>query len=569
MLGAVLALAPAAGCEGSGAPVVDAGVARRLVAIDPPGAQIGLRYGKTVDLLVRYETDEAQPVAIRGEEVRFAIFDDPAGSTLARDEVTSNDDGVAAVTLTAGNQEGAFRVHASAAGAADVELAISISELEFVEIDAQLADPLSGPGARTLVAALFTDRACASLPATAKPAIASRSLSKPGASATLAFVNLLSRGYAVVGRVEEAGRLVAYGCVEVARALVPPGARVSPPITLRPVRADVTGAFDLTTALATARASRADGLFAPIDVLDRCAGHLGQLLLDELAARVPGPRAAQIAALRGPPAASTSGSSTVACRPDKVGAADSLDAELGALLAVAATPGAARAGLLADLDGILMGATLRSRLVLARTIAPLSAGPASPDALTATHEAEAVAFALGGAAYTADLAALGTPVRAAAGVDARADGSMLTIDEHALPIGLPSLWGLAFGALSIGVRLPALPQPTLGAWTTAAAAAAQRNAKAGCAAIEDLVCERTDPTGCAGTLLAACGASVTAVGTALDAPFASPLALRLLGRAAILDDDGDLVADRLAQGSFTASGALPALLSFTGQRGTP
>jgi hypothetical protein len=559
-----------AGCENdNGGLAVDGGVGRTLEILDPPGAQIGLRYGKSLDLPVRYRRTDAMMTPIGDAAVHFAIFDDPAGSTLSRDTSTTDAEGVAAVTLTAGGQEGSFRVRASADGADDVEFAIAISEQEFVELDAVLTDPLPSPGARTLTAGLYQDHACSTLMPDPKPTGADRTLvGGPAVTATLAFVNLLSRSYAVVGRVTDAGRLVAYGCLDVDRSQAPPGARLNLPIVLAAVQPSVIGGFDLNTEVGTSRAARTDSLFADIDVLDRCDGHLGQLLLDELSTRATTSRAAAIEALRGTPAPSTDGSSTVACRPAMVGAAPSLDADLGALVAAAGTPGDSRAMLLADLDAILQSAHLSTHLAIG-SITPLLGDGTLANRYAVAHEGVSVQLSLGAAMRNEDLVALGLPVRGADGVLALESGDALLIDAHVLPIGLPALWGDAFGALSVAVRLPSLPDPTWSAWVAAAAMAAQRNAKVGCAAIEDLVCERTGPTGCAGTLIAPCTGAVAAVGARLDATFAGSVALSLHGVATVVDNDGDLVADRLDPGQWTASGAVTGQLSFSGTRGAP
>jgi hypothetical protein len=563
-------LVAGSGCESVASPGADGGVGRRLVILDPPGSQIGLRYGKPVDLQVRYLRDDAAATPISGEPVRFAIFDDPVGSTLARDVVTTDDAGLATVTLTAGSQEGSFHVRASASGADDAEFAIAISQLDFVQLDPELTDPLPLPGGRTLVAALYQELPCAQISPTPKVTGADRTLVAPGVSSThLSFVNLLSRSYAVVGRVEAMGGLVAFGCVDVDRALVPPGARLVVPVVMHAVQASVVGGFDLDTEAGSSRASRTDSLFADVDVLDRCVAHLGQLLLDELAARVAPLRASQIAALRGPATPSTVGSSTVACRPGKLGAVDSLDAELGALVSATGSPGEARTDLIADLDAILQSAHLRSHLELTGTTPPLTDGPGAPPRYAASHQARVVTLTLGMSTRTDDLLKLGVPVLGADGIGAHAAADELLIDTHELPIGLPALWGDALSALSIAIRLPALPKQTLGGWASAAALAAQRSGKSGCAAIEDLICQRTDPTGCAGTLLTACANAVAAVAARMDAPFSPSLALTLTGSATIVDTDDDLVADKLDPGRWTAAGAIAGQLSFTGPRSAP
>jgi hypothetical protein len=563
-----LALTPLAGCETTEATLVDGGIGEELVIQDPPGAQIGLRYGTSVNLIVRYLMEDAEQTPVHGT-VHFAIFDDPQGSTLARSDVTTDNDGRATVALTAGNAEDSFTVQASAPGAAPVEFSISVSELEFVRIDAALVDPLPMPGGRTLSALLYTNVACADLTVAETPTGESRTLvSSAAKSATLSFINLLSKQYAVVGRVTDAGRLVAYGCIDVPTALDPPGAYLSLPIPLAAVSPSVTGSFTLSTAVASTRAERSDGLFADYDVLDRCPGHLGQLVLDELATRVTPTRQMLIAAARGVAAPSTDGSSTVNCHPATVGADPSLDADLDMILS-AASPGSVRGMLLADLDAILASCAMTSTLTLAPGGPLPGDGATAPTRLIASHQATTLAFTVGAQTRTDDLLLLGIPVLGASDVASSYQGSALMIGAHDLPIGLAARWGDAFDALSIAARLPTLADATPGGWSTAAVAAAQEGGASGCAAIEEVVCNITGSSGCLGTLITPCQSAVIAVAARLDAPFSDTRPLALTGTATAVDSNEDLVTDSLMPGMFTASEIVTGSLAFSGERATP
>ncbi len=561
------------GCETTGPTLVDGGVGEQLVIQDPPGAQLGLRYGTSINLVVRYLLEDADQTPVRGT-VHFAIFDDPGssnmtGSTLARSDVMTDSEGRATIALTAGNQEGSFRVEASAPGAATVQFSISISELEFVRIDANLTDPLPMPGGRALDALLYTGVACADLPITETPTGASRTLMAPPAkTATLSFINLLSQQYAVVGRVTDAGHLVAYGCIDVPIALDPPGAYLSLPIPLAGVSPNVTGTFNLSTAITATRAERSDGLFADYDVLDRCAGHLGQLLLDELSTRATSSRQMLIAAVRGVAAASTDGSSTVNCYPATVGASPSLDADLDTIIS-AQSPGSVRVMLLADLDAILQSGTMTSTLTLVAGSPLPGDGASSPTRLIATHQAATLAFTVGAQTRTDDLLALGLPVLGASNLACSYQDSTLTIGAHDLPIGVAARWGDAFDTLSIAARLPALADATPGGWSTAAVASAQSGGASGCAAIESEVCTISGGSGCLGTLITPCQGAVTAVAARLAAPFADTRPLALTGTATTVDSNNDLVADGLMPGTFTASAIVTGSLAFSGERGAP
>jgi hypothetical protein len=565
----VLVAAWAGGCENSNPALPDGGLGRRLEIVAPadgPAGQLGLRYGQTALLGVRYTLDDPDHTPVRGEPVRFAIFGDPAGSTLARDSVNTGDDGLAMVMLSAGGQEGTFTVRTSAAGASDVEFSVSVSMLEFVRITVSFADPLPGAGTRTLTGALYSEQHCTDLPPSAALTGNPRVMQLPtAATASLDFVNLLSRNYAAVARVSAGDRLLAYGCVDIDRHLASPGAMLAVEVPTTPVTPSVVGAFALTSEVGTSRGSRSDDFWSDLNIVDKCDGHAAQLLLDEIAARVSDSRAAQIAALRGAGVVTPFGAAHVTCRPAVVGAETSLDADLDALLAV--TPaGAARASVWGDLDALLTSGVLESHLTLAPTLAWPTDGTSAPLRLLANHTAQSVSLRLASASANYDLFALGWPTTTSFGVAADASMSTLHIDHHALPVALPRLWGLALGALSLQPRLPSLAAPTLTAWLAASVGAAQHGGNTGCAAVEDLLCERTGPTGCATTLVDACSAAVDAVGARLAAVFAGTPELFLDGSASVNDDNGDLVADRLSSGQWTVSGAIESRISFTATR---
>ena len=135
-----LMVVAAAGCgPGAHAPP-DGGPPLALTCSIPLATQIGLHYGKIDEpagALPRRRRDARRRSA--GATVHFSIFDDPAGSTLARDQVKTDANGIATVTLTAGQAEASFFVDATAVNAPKAEFDISVSKFDFVEVDAQLA----------------------------------------------------------------------------------------------------------------------------------------------------------------------------------------------------------------------------------------------------------------------------------------------------------------------------------------------------------------------------------------------------------------------------------------------
>src|SRR6185369_17671991 len=127
-----------------------------------------------------------------------------------------------------GQAETSFRVVASAVRVSDLEFVVSVSKDPFVELNVALT--YTGPGmGGALRAMLYPDRACAALPPQPTAPPAQRTLVKTGLStATLSFINLLSKDYAVLGRAEtEEGRLLAQGCVDVPAQIIPPGSKTT------------------------------------------------------------------------------------------------------------------------------------------------------------------------------------------------------------------------------------------------------------------------------------------------------------------------------------------------------
>lgn len=208
-----------------------------LEVLTPPGPQVGVHHRAAVDLRVRYHSDDASERAIEGAQVRFAIFGDPAGSTLSADRVTTDNTGIAALRLTGGASDVlAFRVLGSANNAADAGFDISVSMLEFAELDVEVSYGAADPRGR-LRALLYGDRGCSDLPAAASPPQPMRALAEAAVTrASLKFVNLPPRTYAVLGRAEDsAGRPLAARCL--ALSTLQPGGRLVLPVELEPLAA--------------------------------------------------------------------------------------------------------------------------------------------------------------------------------------------------------------------------------------------------------------------------------------------------------------------------------------------
>ena len=524
------------GCGPGSAAPPDGGPPLALDVQNPPGAQIGLHYGKSVELRVRYHTDDPAAQAVAGQTVRFSIFGDPAGSTLARDQSKTDASGTATVTLTGGQAEASFRVAATAVNAAEADFDVSISKLDFVELDVQLSWP-APTSSTTLRALLYDDRSCVDLPAAVTLPAPFRALSKPNATfATLQFLNLLSKRYAVVGRAENAmGNLVGYGCVDLGAELVPPGSTSTLPLPLAAALASPAGGYTLTSTLMPAP-SLAQLLIGRWQLYGHCQYGAAQTLLDAMS----------ITTGRDPPKSD-------GCRPSS---STSLDVQLQDLLTAPPTaPARQLDALVDDLSAVTTAAKLTSHLTVR---------PAGAQAWSSEHALASITFSTVGGGKGYDLIAFGMPVIDVKDVPTSYDGTTLTLGKHGLTLGWTSLWKQAFVDLGLAVRFPTLGTPPVHALVAAVVQAAARNGKSGCAAVEDLVCSVIGGTPC--NQQAACLAAIDQVAAALDAPFAptSGIDLALAGSATAVDATGDLIVDRLDAGSWMAPGLQTS--SFSGTR---
>lgn len=552
-----------AGCsEPTSPPRPDGGPAHTLEILTPPGAQIGLKYNETIDLRVRYVTDDDARAPVGGEVIRFAIFDDPGGSTLASDRATTDDDGVATVRLTGGAQQTTFRVRATASDAPSVEIGVTVS-LAFVDIDVLLTGDVPAGSVRS-TALLFTNASCAALPVTAPPPVPLRQLvvaSPP--PATIAFRFLLSLRYAILGRVEDAdGRPLAAGCVDVGAQAIPAGVGVTLTLPVEKTRPSVLGRYGLETTLQLGASEQATRL-AGWRAVGPCPLGIASVTLDGIAARVSSTVASAIAAQRAAPDAS-------GCRPaTKPGGGASLDAQLGALLA--GGPADWYDVLYADLLALIANSTLTSTLAIA------ASGPRAGDPPTARHTLDELRLGplAGGGSKTIALATTARTVLdvediAVAVSDGASSATSATVrlGSHGFTLDLGSAWLATFRELALAPRLPmVMPQPpSLRALLDATIAVAQRNGKQGCAAVEDLICAVTGASGCATTVAPACAAALDAEAVVLEGAFADPPGLDYVieGGATAVDTDGDLRADALQSGFFGTS--LGAVAPFRGTR---
>jgi hypothetical protein len=524
----------AIGCGNGTSGPPDGGPPLALDVLDPPGTQIGVHYGKSIDLRVRYHADDATAQPIAGQSVRFSIFGDPAGSTLARDHSTTDSSGIATVTLTGGQAEASFRVAANAVNAPEADFDISVSKLDFVELDVQLSWGLpTSPAA--LRALLYDDRGCAQLPPSSTMPAPFRALSQPNSSAaTLRFLNLLSKSYAVVGRAETAsGKLLGYGCVDLGAELVPPGSVSTLPLPLSPVSPSPAGSYTLTSNLVP-MPSLATTLVARWGTYGHCIYGAAQTLLDAMS----------ISSHRDPVGGD-------GCRPIST---TSLDFQLQQMLtAPPSAPALQLDHIVDDLAAITSSCVLTSHL----TVTPAGAGVWSGE-----HTLSSISFSAGPTPKSYDLVALGMPVIDVKDIALSDDGIKLGVANHGFTLGWTTLWKQAFIDLSLTVKIAGLGTPPIHALVAAVVAAAMRSGKMGCAAVEDLLCA---VIGGPCNYQAACVSAIDSVAASLDGPFAptSGIDLSMAGSAQAVDNVGDLVVHQLIGGSWSSSVLQPSTFSGT------
>jgi hypothetical protein len=511
-----------------------------LEILDPPGTQIGLHYGQSVVLRVRYREDIAEKTAVRGQ-IRFAIFDDPGGSTLSLDRAYTDGDGVASVTLTAGAAERSFRVRASANNASDAEFAISISQLDFVRLDLYLSDP-DRISDHTLAALLFEEKHCTELESADSLPPAQRRVQKSQVrDATLTFFNLLSRDYAVVGVAEdENGRVHAHGCAELGASLLPPGTRSALPLPLLPVPIAVTRAFALSTTLFETQESAK--VMADWKSL-ACEYGAAARLLDLLSPHLQSSLAGAIEDLRGRVGID-------GCREaEGVQGGTSLDAKLEALLDVPLGLASALPAVVADVGAFVKGAELDSRLAIHE---------GGNGFLLADHTLEQVTIVDASTAKKSyPLNSLGLPILQDRGVGVTLQDTTLTLGAHDFTLGLPVVWKVAIETQAIGTRFPAILPPVLPNFVTAIFDVASYANQEGCAAIEALICENAATGDCIGAVAPACEAAEEELAATLVADLARPTTFdfRLSGHATVVDSDRDLSAEALMDGTWDSIGA--------------
>lgn len=514
----VLLLALAA-CGGVSAPPADGPVA--TLALVAPESPIGLSYGEQAMLLLRYR-QYGQPQA--GVTLRLVTDGTAGGATLSTASVVTNDRGEASALLTSGASEAAFHVVVSAPLASDLVIDVAVSRYAFgsmaVDID---GSPYSG--ASGVRAGLFTDVDCALLPPTPKLLGALRSLARAERRTLLMFNTLLRRGYSVVGRAEDnAGHLLAYGCVEVSEQILSAGLQVPVTVPLRPIYPDPVGSYSLRSDLRLPVAA-----LAPWATL-ACPSGLGQTLVDAVvAALTPADRdlATRLTSARG----------AIDARGCRIPAA--MDPDQGAQSLLGVGPmGSTLAAVATDTYSIMGAAVLASRL---------DVRGATGQGFLADHMVSTLTLSTPATPVTYPLTDVYSPI--ARDLILTQDAQELELPEHGLSLQLPRLWRKAQQDLVLQPRRLMMTPSQI--WQQAIMAA-RSGMLTGCTALEAAICASLAQP-CKGPVETACTLATAAVGAKMASSLddsTKPIDLRYATTIVMDDPDGTLQARGLSLGQL-------------------
>ena len=354
------------------------------------------------------------------------------------------------------------------------------------------------------------------------------------------------------------GRLLVAGCTDVPGSIVRSDTPVRIWVLLRDLVPTARGEFLLTSMFSLTKRPLVQQVAAPWRDLGDCPLDPAQVWLDctvdSLGAPpgdepdcVPSPGEGELADLIQARRGTQQTGSTCRAALAASGTAG-LDARLAALFP---SPPKSPAKDLSDLANEIVSLfdtlTVSSTLSLQET--------ANPSLLQGTHGLNAVTFRLGGEVATVNVVAQGIPTSTVRFVSVTTisdpmRGYALQVQGHLLGLHIGTMARVAFGESSLAARgLPATTPALLQALVGLASMGQTGATVSGCDALDALVCADVGrETGC---VRAACMAGLDMLARLLDDAFASAdgegADLSLSGSAALIDDDGDGMAEALGR----------------------
>ncbi|RLB52718.1 MAG: hypothetical protein DRJ42_14035 [Deltaproteobacteria bacterium] len=204
---------------------------------------VNLRYGATTNLTVRYVDSGGTPLA--GALLEWAIVGEAAGAQLAALQATTNADGIAEMTLTAGASDTLFTVEITppVGTGATFDIAVADTDLGSITVN------MTYPGSRALIrfdAFLFDGEDCAAMDPAALPTPLRPASIVSDLTARPAFAGVAPGATYAVAVVASTGtNVAAYGCAD--RVVVTADADTPVDVALRDVAlpANFVGVWDL------------------------------------------------------------------------------------------------------------------------------------------------------------------------------------------------------------------------------------------------------------------------------------------------------------------------------------
>lgn len=538
-----------------------------LEVLEPDEGAVGLTFGESGTLAVRYRDSGGDPIADATVNFDFLVGtgENTGGSTLSATSAVTDDDGVASIGVVAGAQSVNFRVTASAESASPATFFVAVSDQGFITFDVALdyrgqRDDLASLELRMY---LRDQVRCADIDLRAPPGTVFPRRSAGADDPTIEVPLVIAlRAYTVVviASAERDGAPLAGGCVGLGADQVLVGRPVQLGISIEdlPLALPTVG-LPLVTSLDTTAAAalvRERGAEQPWDVL-ACPAGPGQLLLDcaidALAISEGDPSDCRVVTTT--PDIEALQAARGALGPDGCRAAQgdgggpSLDQQLTAAVAAGGSfpTGSALASLLGARQDVLAGASLRSRI-------------AGDGGGRARHTLSEVAFATADQTATVDLTASPRPVIEARQVPLVLTLETATVGEHGFSLRLGSAQATAFDALALAPAGLAGQLPSLG---TALLTSVQGPTEMSCGGVSELACEAAAlGSDC---LAAACPAGALAADAELAAwpPVldGSALDLTLAGSAPVGDAEPNLEVDALGGSAGERLGTWDAALT--------